>query len=448
MHIEAKSARCWKYSPKDPYAHFPPGSTFQPNRNAIATGLSFVNVLCTQSESKLPILMENTKNHQITLPKGRIGFSSLDISDKDEPRYQIRDPYELTNAILSTNERYNDCFLLRSTIPSQLPDEFLQIVYGNENSILEQPNSIGHCISADARMSKGFAQFLSERVPRLRKTCRRANLLKDQVFPFWDSSSRRYIYNLVTKEKYSDKTDLQTLATTLQSMQSHATMHGVSTIAIAKIGCGLDQMNWQDVVKLLRDIFAYSDVQIVVYSLDKHAIHAMSAEGDPEFCAEDEIDRYSEEFYLNERELETDFTSDAKSCQPDCDEQFPILRPKEQNEAVIEHYLQYQPKELIDYVKQFDFQYSDITDNEMPLLIDMLIDSKDVYCLHKFDVGKTRQKLHVTLKPNVELKRQRASKVPLHLKDKLEKLLTQLKDADIIRKMGDDDEMGSFLLTR
>ena len=217
--------------------------------------------------------MENNKNYQVTLPKGRIGFSSLDVSDKDEPKYQIRETYELTNAILSTNQQYNDCFLLHSTIPSQLPDEFLQIVYGSENSILEQPNSLGHCISADAQMSKGFAQFLSERVPRLRRTCtcRRANLLKDQVFPFWDSSSRRYIYNLETKEKYSDKSDLQTLATTLESIQSHDTMHGVSTIAIPKIGYGLDQMNWKDVVKLLRDIFAYSDIQIVVYSLDEQA---------------------------------------------------------------------------------------------------------------------------------------------------------------------------------
>ena len=191
MHIEAKSARCCKFSPEDPHAHFPPGSTFQPNRNAVATGLSFVIVLCTQSESKPPILMEKIKNYQITLPKGRIGFSSLNISDENEPRYQIRDPYELTSAILSTKERYNDCFLLYSTILSQLPGEFLQIVYGNKNSILQQPNSIGHCISVDAQMSKGFAQFLSERAPRLRRTCRRANLLKDQVFPFWDSSSRQ-----------------------------------------------------------------------------------------------------------------------------------------------------------------------------------------------------------------------------------------------------------------
>ena len=220
-------------------------------------------------------------------------------------------------------------------------------------------------------------------------------------------------------EEYSDKPDLQTLATTLQIMQAHATMHGVSRIAIPKSGCGLDQMNWQGVVKFLRKFFAYLDIQIVVYSLDQHSIHAMSAEGIPEFYAEDEIDRYSEEFQLIERELETDFTGSAKSCQPGCDEQFPILRPKEQNEAFIEQFLQFQPKELIGYVKQCDFQYAGTTDNGMTLLIDMLIDSMDMYTLHKFAAGKTRQKFHVTLKPNLELKRQRASKVPLHLRDKL-----------------------------
>ena len=218
---------------------------------------------------------------------------------QDEAKY--RDPYELTNAILSKNEHYNDCFLLHSTILSQLPDEFLQIVYGNENSIFEQPNSIGHCISADAQMSKGSAQFLSERVPRLRRTCRRANLLstKDSPSGIFHQVS---INNLVTKEKYSDKLELQTLATTLQNKQAHATMPGVSTIALPKIGSGLDHMNWQDVVKLLRDIFAYSEIQIEVYSLDEQAIHGMSAEGDPECYAEDEIDRYSEDFHLNDRE--------------------------------------------------------------------------------------------------------------------------------------------------
>ena len=84
MHVEAKNARCRKYSPEDPFAFFSTGSTFHRNRNAVVTGLSFVNLPCTQSESTLPIVMENTKNYQITLPKGGNGFLSLDVSDNDE----------------------------------------------------------------------------------------------------------------------------------------------------------------------------------------------------------------------------------------------------------------------------------------------------------------------------------------------------------------------------
>ena len=124
------------------------------------------------------------------------------------------------------------------------------------------------------------------------------------------------------------------------------------------------------------------------------------------------MERYSEEFLLENRELETDFTKDSKSCQPTCDEQFPVLREKDHNNRLIDHYLQYQPKELINYVKEFYFQYSDIIDEEMILLIDTSFDARYVYSQQKFDVGKTCRKFHVTLKPNVELKRQRPSNFP------------------------------------
>ena len=199
-------------------------------------------------------------------------------------------------------------------------------------------------------------------------------------------------------------------------------------------------------MKLPQEIFAYADVQLVVYTLEENGVHALSAEGDAEFYADDEIKRYSEEFLLENRELETIFIKDCKSSQPICDEQFPVLREKDYNNRLIDHYLQYQPKELINYVIEFNFQYSDSTDEEMILLIDVLVDARDVYSQHKIDVGKIRQKFHVTLKPKVELKRQRPSKVHLHLKEKLEKLLTQLRDADIFCEKGDDDEMGSIFV--
>ena len=76
----------------------------------------------------------------------------------------------------------------------------------------------------------------------------------------------------------------------------------------------------------------------------------------------------------------------------------------------------------------------------------MLLDARNVFSQHKFDVGKTRQMFIVTLKPNVELKQQRPSKIPLHLKEILEKLLTQIKDAKIFSELGDDNEMVSLFV--
>ena len=83
----------------------------------------------------------------------------------------------------------------------------------------------------------------------------------------------------------------------------------------------------------------------------------------------------------------------------------------------------------------------------MTLLIDLLVGSQDVCFSTNSMLGRADKKLHVTLKPSVELKPQRATKVLLHLKNELEKLLTQPKDADIIQEMPDDNEMGSLFVS-
>ena len=364
--------------------------------------------------------MENNKNHQITLPKGRIGFSSLDVVDRDEPKYQIRILYELTNGIISTDERYNDCFFYIQGFQLRAVTNFYRSSMVRKIQFFNSLFQLDIAYLRTPEWVKALPIFYPIEVLVLDQHAEKKDTFMGQVYPFWDSTVKRYIYNLVTKERFCDKPNLSTLSKTLEAMKTHANMNGVSTIAIPKLGCGLHQVKWQEVVKLLRDIFAYADVQIVVYTLEENGAHALSTEGDAKFYADDEIERYSEEFLLENRELETDCTKDSKSCQPTCDQQFPVLREKDYNNQLSDHHLQYQPKELINYVKEFDFQYSEITDEEMILLVDMIVDTRDVYCQHKFDVGKTRQKFHVTLKPKVELKRQRPSKVPLHLKEKLE----------------------------
>ena len=144
MLVDVKNARCWKYSHGYPKFLFRLGSIFQPNREALPTGLIFVKIICTQPGPTFPIMIENNKNHQITLPKRRVYFPFLDVVDKEEPKYQIRNPYELANAIVTTDEKCNDCFLLHSTIPAQSPDDCQQEIHGTKDSILQQLHSTGH----------------------------------------------------------------------------------------------------------------------------------------------------------------------------------------------------------------------------------------------------------------------------------------------------------------
>ena len=107
IHIDAKTSRVWIHTSEDRSKNFPPGTTFVPHRHSVKTGIDFVNILCTQSKTYLPILMENNKNHQITLNKRVIGYSSLDISHRDRLKCQVRDCVQMVNSILTQNNQYN-----------------------------------------------------------------------------------------------------------------------------------------------------------------------------------------------------------------------------------------------------------------------------------------------------------------------------------------------------
>ena len=98
----------------------------------------------------------------------------------------------------------------------------------------------------------------------------------------------------MTKERFCDKPNPLTLSKTLEARKIPASTKGVTTYVIPKLVSGLDQMNWQEVVKLLRDIFAYADVQIVVYTLEENGVYALSVGENAEFYNDDKIEGYSE----------------------------------------------------------------------------------------------------------------------------------------------------------
>ena len=77
-------------------------------------------------------------------------------------------------------------------------------------------------------------------------------------------------------------------------------------------------------------------------------------------------------------------------------------------------------------------------------LIEIILQDNDVYSHHKYDIRRTKHKFHLPLKKDATFKKQRPSKIPIHLRDKLEKLMDELIQAGIIRELNENDDMNSW----
>ena len=86
------------------------------------------------------------------------------------------------------------------------------------------------------------------------------------------------------------------------------------------------------------------------------------------------------------------------------------------------------------------FQHSQITQDAFDKLAKQLLQYSTVYATSKFDVGKINSSLNLRLKPDAVFKKQRASKVPIHLHDKLNRLLDILEQYEIILPVNKEEQ--------
>ena len=126
--------------------------------------------------------------------------------------------------------------------------------------------SLAHCISQDCAMRKGIAKQFVERFGQVDEI-RKQGIKVGGVAVL--RQKERYIYNLVTKEKYYEKPTMTTLRNSLTEMQKHMQKKGVEGVAMPRIGCGLDLLQWRQVKQLLEEVFKNSDSNIVVYTREE-----------------------------------------------------------------------------------------------------------------------------------------------------------------------------------
>ena len=79
----------------------------------------------------------------------------------------------------------------------------------------------------------------------------------------------RYIYYLVTKDRYYDKPSMSSLRAALLAMRESIVANGVQRLAMPKIGCGLDRLNWDEVKELIISTFDEIPLDIAVRTLSR-----------------------------------------------------------------------------------------------------------------------------------------------------------------------------------
>lgn len=131
--------------------------------------------------------------------------------------------------------------------------------------------TLAHCISADCAMGMGIAlQFRNRGVRDMLLGAAENGRLR------WDgegycltayTDDGRRVFNLVTKEKFFMKPTYNTLRQSLMAMRRRLRGETNPKIAMPRIGCGLDKLDWEQVYQIITDVFKPTNAEILVYHL-------------------------------------------------------------------------------------------------------------------------------------------------------------------------------------
>ena len=81
-----------------------------------------------------------------------------------------------------------------------------------------------------------------------------------------------------------------------------------------------------------------------------------------------------------------------------------------------------------------------MTNTENVNLCNILINNQHCYAKHKNDVGKISTPFRIRITENCKLQTQRPSKVPIHYRDRLNDVLTELEKYNIIKQRGSSSD--------
>ena len=91
-----------------------------------------------------------------------------------------------------------------------------------------------------------------------------------------------------------------------------------------------------------------------------------------------------------------------------------------------------------EFLTMFNIEHTKLTQPQFEELAELLIQFKQCYATSKIDIGKVKVQLNLPLKATAIFKKQRATRIPLQLQDKVQLLLDMLTHFDITSPVNTD----------
>ena len=124
---------------------------------------------------------------------------------------------------------------------------------------------LAHCINGSYNLGAGIAKTFRDRLFMQSKL--------RSMYPIEEGEQSKYIgeallignvFNLVTKAYHCNKPTYEALYSALKDMHDQCKVLGITHLAMPKIGCGLDRLEWDKVSVMIKEVFSDLDIDILV----------------------------------------------------------------------------------------------------------------------------------------------------------------------------------------
>lgn len=136
--------------------------------------------------------------------------------------------------------------------------------YITEDLFSNKEDALAHCVSRDLRMGAGIAVEFRTRFGHVEEL--QAQHPQVGGMCYLVTPAGRPVFYLVTKDRYFQKPTYASLESSLVTLRDFCLEQEIHCLAIPRIGCGLDGLEWKEVQKIIQTVLVEHGIHVKVYT--------------------------------------------------------------------------------------------------------------------------------------------------------------------------------------